>query len=103
MPEAIGGTEVKHGVYWGGSFEVLQEMIGQQIDVESDIKLFIGYSGWSPGQLEHEMEDGSWLVADASQDILFEPDADKIWQKAIYSLGADYRYLANMPADPSLN
>jgi len=103
IPDTIGGTEVKEGVYWGGSFELLQETISMQSGVEADVRLFIGYSGWSPGQLENEMKEGSWLVADVSQDVMFERDASKIWKKAIYSLGADYRYLANMPADPSLN
>lgn len=103
IPEDIGGIEVRNGVYWGGSFDRLQDTLSLQASSGSDVRLFVGYSGWSPGQLESEMEDGSWLVADVSTDVLFETEPEHIWQKAIYSLGSDYRYLANMPADPSLN
>lgn len=103
IPENIGGIEVRNGVYWGGSFDRLQETINLNGCSDTDVRLFVGYSGWSPGQLEDEMKEGSWLIADVSQDVLFETDADNIWEKAIYSLGSEYSYLANMPADPSLN
>ncbi|MCB9046526.1 MAG: YqgE/AlgH family protein [Chitinophagales bacterium] len=103
IPGDIGGTEVNKGVYWGASFDMLQTMFTSPSYPESDIRLFVGYAGWSPGQLENEMEEGSWLVADTSADIMFDTEPEKIWQRAIYSLGKDYRYLANMPADPGLN
>lgn len=103
MPDALGGNEVTDGVFWGGSFEVLQDVAHADIANGSDVKLFVGYAGWSPGQLEQEMKEGSWLLGDISQDVLFETDPLNMWKTAIHTLGNEYRYLANLPIDPQLN
>lgn len=103
IPETIGGLEIKKGVYWGGSFKVLQDMMLDTEETASNIRLFVGYSGWSPGQLERELKEGSWLIGDATQDVVFDTHPDEVWKKAILSLGAEYRFLANMPTDPNLN
>lgn len=103
IPEMLGGNEVTKGVYWGGSYEALQDMVSQHMYHEGELKLFLGYSGWSPGQLEKELEDGSWLVADIDPEILFETEPNMVWRKAIELLGKDYAILANMPLNPQLN
>jgi putative transcriptional regulator len=103
MPQAFGGNEIFPGVYWGGSYDALQEIIMNNAYQPMDLRLFVGYAGWSPGQLEKELGEGAWLVTDLSQDILFETDADKIWKEAINSLGKQYSYLANMPLNPQFN
>lgn len=102
-PGSLGGTEVKSGVYWGASLESLQSFVYDKAFSADELRLFVGYSGWSPGQLENELKEGSWLITDVTQDVIFSTDADEVWKKAIYSLGHDYRYLANMPIDPGLN
>ena len=68
-----------------------------------DLRLFVGYAGWGAGQLEKELGEGSWIVAELSEDLLFETDAEMIWRQAIKSLGDNYSYLANMPVNPQLN
>lgn len=103
MPVALGGNEILPGIYWGGSYEALQDVIATNNYHPEDMRLFVGYAGWSPGQLERELKEGSWLVADISEDILFETDSDHIWKQAIKLLGKGYSYLANMPLNPQLN
>ncbi len=103
MPALLGGVEVAPGIYWGGSFETLKNLIKDSGHREFALKLFVGYSGWSAGQLEKEMEEGAWLVGDISEELLFESDAHLVWKKAITMLGKNYAYLANMPIDPQLN
>jgi putative transcriptional regulator len=103
MPDTFGGNEIVKGVYWGGSYDALQDIVSQNEYADSDIKLFIGYAGWSPGQLEKEIEDGSWLIADVSSKILFQTDPKVVWQTAINSLGKEYSPLANMPLNPQFN
>ncbi len=49
----------------------------------------LGYAGWSPGQLEQEMQDNAWLVADADPEIIFEAHADQKWSAAVRALGID--------------
>ena len=49
--------------------------------------LVFGYSGWGPGQLEHEMEEGSWLVLPYDPDFAFPADVAHLWEKALARLG----------------
>jgi putative transcriptional regulator len=103
MPDKFGGNEVFPGIYWGGSYEALQETIMQNQYQPMDLKLFVGYAGWSPGQLEKELKEGSWIVTDVTQDMLFETESEILWKHAIKSLGNEYSYLANLPINPQLN
>ena len=102
-PVAFGGTEIVDGVYWGGSYEALKECISHKSYQPVDMRLFVGYSGWGAGQLAKEMDEGSWLVANVTPELIFETDPDKLWQRAIRSLGSDFNYLTNMPINPQLN
>ena len=102
-PEALGGTEIFPGIFWGGSYEALQDAVTTNTYQPIDLRLFVGYSGWSAGQLEKELSEGSWLVADVSPNLIFETDPDDLWKRAVQSLGAKYRPLLNMPVDPQLN
>lgn len=66
-------------------------------------RIFVGYAGWSPGQLEAELEDESWLVVEAEPDDLFGDDADGLWSAVLRRQGGPYALLSLMPPDPSLN
>ena len=104
MPESIsGGMEIAKDIYWGGSYEELKKVVYNGACTPSELKLFMGYSGWGPGQLEKEIEEGTWLIADASDSLLFDTAAHDVWKKAIEMLGKKYAYLAHMPTDPQLN
>lgn len=103
LPELLGGNEIFPGVYWGGSYEALQEVISDERYHPEDLKLFLGYSGWSPGQLEKEIKEGAWLITDLSEDIVFATDPNQIWKNAIHLLGKQFEILANMPINPQLN
>ena len=46
-------------------------------------RVYVGYSGWGPGQLEHETNDGSWFVLDGDADVVFDPDPESIWRRQI--------------------
>lgn len=56
--------------------------------------LMLGYAGWGPGQLEAEIVRDGWLVADASQEIVFDDAADRKWLSAVRSLGIDPVHLS---------
>ncbi len=103
MPEILGGLEVAPGIYWGGSYEKLKEIVINETYQEADLRLFLGYSGWSEGQLDKEMVENSWLVGNATAELIFETEPHQIWKKAISSLGKNYSFMANMPIDPQLN
>lgn len=102
-PEVFGGNEIVPGVFWGGSYEALQEAILENHYQSPDLRLFVGYSGWSAGQLEEEIAEGSWIVADVNEKLLFDTDTDNLWESAIRSLGKEFEFLVNVPLDPQLN
>jgi len=66
-------------------------------------RVFAGHSGWGPGQLDAELEDGSWIVADPRTDEVFTHEPAELWASALERKGGAYALLARMPADPSLN
>ena len=67
------------------------------------LRAFLGYSGWSRGQLESEIAEKSWLVLPPSRPLIEMKDADDAWRHVMHQLGPVYRLLADMPDDPSLN
>ena len=67
------------------------------------LRVFAGYAGWGAGQLEAELEEGSWLVEPAEEmDLLADPSTD-LWASILRAKGGVYRVLALMPEDPSAN
>jgi len=103
MPDEMGGHEILPGLFWGGSYTDLSRMMQEKSCNPHHIKLFLGYSGWDVGQLEKELEEGSWLVADNFDGLVFDTSAQDVWQNSVRSLGNDFAYMANMPLYPQLN
>ncbi|HEX4877969.1 MAG TPA: YqgE/AlgH family protein [Chitinophagaceae bacterium] len=103
-PDLIpGGQEVIKGVYWGGDFETLTYLIKNKKIDPSRIRFYVGYSGWSEGQLNDEMKEKTWLTVKANKRIIFHHDYQEIWKDSIKLLGGDYEIMINFPIDPQLN
>lgn len=101
--EIPGGFEVIKGVYWGGDFELLVNMIkNEKIDLNK-IRFFVGYSGWSDGQLKNELTEKSWLTVQATRKLVFHRNFEEIWKDSLKELGGDYEMMVNFPIDPQLN
>ncbi|MCC7401618.1 MAG: YqgE/AlgH family protein [Chitinophagaceae bacterium] len=101
--EIPGSVEVAKGIYWGGNFETVVALIkNNQLDF-GKIRFFIGYSGWSDGQLQNEMDEKTWLTSIATKKIIFHPDHNEIWKDSLKLLGGDYEIMINFPIDPQLN
>jgi putative transcriptional regulator len=65
-------------------------------------RVFAGYAGWSAGQLDAELEEESWIVADAVEDDVFT-DADDLWAVVLARKGGPFALLSKMPPEPGLN
>jgi putative transcriptional regulator len=65
------------------------------------LRVYAGYAGWGPGQLEGELEEKAWIVEPAQSDDPF--DEGDIWSSALQRKGGAYALLATMPSEPSLN
>lgn len=96
-------TEVMDGIYWGGDFEAVKELIISGELQPGNIRMFVGYAGWAEGQLNHEMESKSWIVARASKEVLFGERPENLWSEILNGMGTPYNYLVKLPEDPRLN
>lgn len=66
------------------------------------LRVYAGYAGWAPGQLDAELEQEAWIVEQAAPDDPFATE-DDLWTSVLARKGGSYALLASMPADPSLN
>jgi putative transcriptional regulator len=73
-----------------------------ELDVRR-MRLFAGYAGWGPGQLEAELEEPSWIVVGAEAGDPFADDPDALWREVILRKGGPFSLMENMPFDPGLN
>lgn len=100
VPE--GSHSVLDGVCLGGDVETLDRIL-MHADSGERFRAFAGYSGWGPGQLENEMQVGSWITIPADSGSVFDREPAAMWGEILRSLGEPFRLYAEMPADPSLN
>jgi len=86
----------------GHSIDELVEL-GESISPIRKIKMFAGYAGWSPGQLENEMKQEAWLTHPASLELVFDVASEQLWRDILRRKGGKYRLLAQSPEDLSFN
>lgn len=73
------------------------------VDVTRRVRVFAGYAGWGPGQLDAELARDDWFVAPAGIDDIFDPDPDELWRRVLERKGGHFALVARMPIDPSVN
>lgn len=97
-------VEIVNQIFWGGSFENLMLLCETNQITSNDIRFFLGYSGWGPGQLDTELDQESWIVCDYVTDqLLFDTGPEIMWRKALENMGGRYSMYSNYPVDPRLN
>lgn len=97
-------VEIVEKIYWGGAFENLLILLESKQISSTDIRFFLGYSGWGPGQLDAELDQDSWIVCDYVTDqLLFDTGPDVMWRKALENMGGRFSMYSNYPVDPRLN
>lgn len=105
VPDLIPNSiEISLGIYWGGDFDVALTHINNGDINASDIRFFLGYSGWGPYQLEFELEAHSWIVAkNIYKKSIIEKKDDSFWKEKMLELGDRYSIWSNAPEYPSYN
>jgi putative transcriptional regulator len=96
-------VEVNRGVYWGGDFDKLKFLITSKLLLPHNIRFFVGYSGWSAGQLKEELEYKSWLLSDMDTNYLFKSKPRNLWKQVMYNKGNVYSVIAQLPEQICLN
>lgn len=103
-PELItDGIEITDGIFWGGDFNQASELLQEKKIGSSDIRFFIGYSGWGSTQLEEELKTKSWIKRESNQKLVFNTKPNLIWRDALGDLGGEYSQMVNYPLDPQFN
>lgn len=76
------------------------QLLGEALDA---LRVFIGYTGWSSGQLAGEIEEGAWYVVDATAADVFTTEPETLWSRVLRRQGGDLALLSTYPDDPSMN
>lgn len=94
---------VAPGIHWGGSFEKLKFLIDNHLVMPANIRFFVGYAGWTDGQLEDEMKIGSWILGESDANYLFRERPGNLWKQVLEHQGGTCSVIAQMPDDNYLN
>lgn len=100
LPDSI---EVANGIYWGGNFSSLKKLLNNHLIESSDIRFFLGYSGWGANQLNEELNTNSWFITENDFQNIFLVDEESIWKNQLLQKGGKYKIWANAPADITMN
>lgn len=101
IPDSI---EISLGIFWGGDFKKVAELISNKTISENDIRFFLGYSGWDSNQLEEELKANSWLVSEnIYEKNIIEKNYQSFWKEKMLELGGEYSIWSNAPENPNYN
>ena len=103
MEGVEGSLKIMQGLYWGGDIQTIKSYMRSGLVTEEQIRFFVGYSGWSPKQLDREISEHTWVLSHTSPGEVIGTDTSGLWSDYIKHMGKDYAIWANFPADPNLN
>lgn len=86
-PAQVDAVSLLPGICWSRSQDALKHLAHEQPALPG--RVCLGCAGWAPGQLEHEIMEGAWLVAPLDRSLIFECDAEAMWEQAVRLLGVN--------------
>jgi putative transcriptional regulator len=95
--------KVIDNIFWGGEFDVIKRLLESGSLYHDNIRFFLGYSGWQSSQLEDELSDNAWVVADIRPEEIMIPMNKYFWNKTLHRLGKKFQMWANFPENPQMN
>lgn len=102
-PRIEGSLEVVDGVFMGGDFEQLRNLLSADPRLTRHVRFFVGYSGWGRDQLHKELEERAWLVSEGTKQRIMDVQNSDLWGDTLRDMGRWFAPLANFPEDPTLN
>jgi putative transcriptional regulator len=105
IPDLIPNSiEISDGLYWGGNFQKVIELIKNNKLNPFDIRFFLGYSGWGNNQLNYELRSNTWILSkNIYNNQIIEKVNNSFWKEQMLELGGDYTIWSNAPENPSYN
>lgn len=100
IPDSV---EIMPGLYVGGEFERVKELINMGAVMSGKMRFFVGYSGWEKGQLRDELDRHDWAVGTVNIHDSLNLSDNEAWRAAVADLGSRYRVWLNLPTDVALN
>lgn len=100
IPDSVA---LSNGLWVGGDFEAIKDYIRAGGETDGCIKLAVGYSGWGEGQLERELEEGTWAVCSLPAEDIMSPEGPEMWKKAVDALDGRYNLWKQLPLRAGLN
>jgi putative transcriptional regulator len=99
LPDSV---KIVEGLYWHGNFERLKELILTKQIEPSNIRFFVGYSGWAEGQLQAEMKEQSWLLGQVQKEYTFSEEKN-LWTTVLQNEGGAKSIIGQIPDEENLN
>jgi putative transcriptional regulator len=94
---------IQDNLYWGGDFFELLHMIDHGQVKTYDVRFFVGYSGWSPGQLKEELREKAWFNIPAEPQDVLRRDHKNLWGEELSKVKGSYRLFSDMGFDVNPN
>lgn len=103
--EEVEGSSQIHGkLYFGGDYESIQGILKENPEAKDKIRFFLGYSGWTKGQLKDELHENSWIVANnITDEEIINTHIDHLWNYCLEKQGERYKTISKFPINPSDN
>lgn len=95
---------IENDIYIGGDFAQLYTVIQEEHLTANKIRFFLGYSGWEKGQLQEELKENVWIVANVDDPLeIMRTDEKDMWKFFMQKLGKKYQIISEFPIDPNEN
>jgi putative transcriptional regulator len=104
--EIPNSVQILPGIFWGGSFEFVVDLLTTNPFLEKEFKFYLGYSGWGEGQLQEELNEEAWVLGKITRESIFDAQnhpPEILWKNLVANLGSKYRFAINSPIDPRMN
>lgn len=104
--DAIPGTQpLGNGLWVGGDFGPMLDIVNSGYDLEGQVRFFLGYSGWTESQLDGEISSNVWAVAPITGDpsAMITGEGDPFWHREVRRLGHEFRGWLYHPQNPMVN
>lgn len=100
IPKSV---HIGNNLFWGGDIDAIRDLITRKKLDKSQIRFFLGYSGWSAGQLERELNENSWVIAKVKSEIILGNRGENTWKHVLKGFKNKYRMWADFPDSPEMN